>query len=204
MSTAALPRYTLGSARCQSRSPGPPRDARAAAPRPRLTLLGGFGLYVGHDEVYLPPSPQRLLALLGLHERALRRGYVAGLLWGDSTETHASGCLRSALWKLRVAGLGVVQAIGDNLTLSPDICVDVNSLSPAGPMVRAPSVPTGSASWRYAAYAASIKSMTVSIALRSPALAAPAPAMYGYAHRPAWLAADVIMVGAALPALFAR
>jgi DNA-binding SARP family transcriptional activator len=105
---------------------GTPGGTPASAPRPRLTLLGGFGLHVGHDEVHLSPSPQRLLALLGLHERALRRGYVAGLLWGDSTETHASGCLRSALWKLRMAKLSVVQTIGDSLTLSPDICVDVN------------------------------------------------------------------------------
>ena len=97
--------------------------------RPRLTLLGGFGLHLGHDTVPLPASPQRLVALLALHGSALRRGYVAGLLWGDSTEARASGCLRSALWKLRVAGLGVVGTHGDSLALSPDVDVDVRHVT---------------------------------------------------------------------------
>jgi DNA-binding SARP family transcriptional activator len=97
---------------------------------PQLSLLGGFSLYVGCDNVPLSHAPQRLLALLALHGSALhgstlRRGYVAGLLWSDSTETRANGCLRSALWKLRVAGLRVVTASGDSLALSPDVDVDV-------------------------------------------------------------------------------
>ena len=96
---------------------------------PRLTLLGGFTLHMGRDAVLLTQSPQRLVALLALHGPALPRGYVAGLLWGDSTETRASGCLRSALWKLRVAGLRVVGAYGDSLELSPDVDVDVRRVT---------------------------------------------------------------------------
>jgi len=97
--------------------------------RPRLTLLGGFGLRVDRDVVPLTPSTQRLVALLALRESALCRGHIAGLLWGDSTESRASGCLRSLLWKLRVAGLGVVSARGDSLTLSPDVDVDVKQVT---------------------------------------------------------------------------
>jgi DNA-binding SARP family transcriptional activator len=96
---------------------------------PRLTLLGGFGLHVGRDTVPLAPSPQRLLALLALRGSALGRGRVAGLLWGDSTEARASGSLRSALWKLRMAGLGVVEARGDSLVLSPDVVVDIQHVT---------------------------------------------------------------------------
>lgn len=95
----------------------------------RLTLLGGFSLYVGRDTVPLSHAPQRLLALLALRGSALRRGYVAGLLWGDSTEARASGCLRSALWKLRGAGLRVIAAHGDSLALSPDVDVDVKRMT---------------------------------------------------------------------------
>jgi DNA-binding SARP family transcriptional activator len=110
---------------------GVPRDASARAdpPRPRLTLLGGFGLHVGYDAVRLTPSPQRLIALLALRGSPLRRGQVAGTLWGDSTEAHASGSLRSALWKLRGGGLPVVSAHGDNLALAPDIDVEVRHVT---------------------------------------------------------------------------
>jgi DNA-binding SARP family transcriptional activator len=91
----------------------------------KLSLLGGFSLKVGCDCVPLSHASQRLLALLALHGTTLRRGYVAGLLWGDSTEARANGCLRSALWKFRVAGLRVIAASGDSLALSPDVEVDV-------------------------------------------------------------------------------
>jgi len=92
--------------------------------RPRLTLLGGFALHKGGEAVPLTPSTQRLVALLALHDSALPRGYVAGLLWGDSTEAHAQGSLRSALWKLQMAQPGVAWASGDALELCPDVDVD--------------------------------------------------------------------------------
>jgi DNA-binding SARP family transcriptional activator len=75
--------------------------------------------------VPVAPGSQRLLALLALHDTALGRAYVAGRLWGDSTESHAHGSLRSALWKLRTARPGVVWVRGDNLALPPSIDVDV-------------------------------------------------------------------------------
>jgi DNA-binding SARP family transcriptional activator len=99
--------------------------APASQPGPRLTLLGGFGLYIGGDTVALAPGPQRLLALLALRETALGRAYVAGQLWGASTEARAHGSLRSALWKLRGAGFGLVRVRGDNLALPPEVDVDV-------------------------------------------------------------------------------
>lgn len=113
---------------------GVPQDAPTDPWRPRLTLLGGFGLYAGRDTVPLAASSQRLVALLALHGSAphgsaLRRCYVAGLLWADSTEARASGCLRSALWKLRVAALRVVETYGDSLALSPDVDVDVTHVT---------------------------------------------------------------------------
>jgi DNA-binding SARP family transcriptional activator len=109
--------------------------SRAEAPQvpacsspPRLTLLGGFSLCVDRDMVPLSHASQRLLALLALNG-PLRRGCVAGLLWGDSTEARANGCLRSALWKLRGAGLRVVTISGDSLALSIDVDVDVRRVT---------------------------------------------------------------------------
>jgi len=101
-----------------------------ALPAPsRLNLLGGFSLNLGRHTIPLPAAPQRLVSLLALHGAAMPRGYVAGLLWGDSTEARASGCLRSALWKLRVTGLRIVEASGDSLALSPEVTVDVQQVT---------------------------------------------------------------------------
>jgi DNA-binding SARP family transcriptional activator len=80
---------------------------------------------MGDNAVPLTPSQQRLVALLGLRGGALHRGYVAGLLWGDSSESRAHGSLRSTLWKLHALRPGVVLISGDSLTLAPDVPVDV-------------------------------------------------------------------------------
>jgi len=90
-----------------------------------LTLLGGFGLRNGDDDVPLAPNAQRLVALLALHETGLRRDYVAGLLWADSTEARASGSLRSALWKLPMTSQAIVWNHGGSLGLCAAIDVDV-------------------------------------------------------------------------------
>ncbi len=100
----------------------------------RLSLLGGFRLSAGDEVVRLSPGPQRLVALLALHDSALHRGYVAGLLRGDSTEAHAQGSLRSTLWKLQMTRPGVVWNSGDSLALSPHVETDVR---PASGLARA-------------------------------------------------------------------
>jgi DNA-binding SARP family transcriptional activator len=97
----------------------------ACSPPLRLTLLGGFCLRTGREVVSLSLVPQRLLAVLALNGYRLQRGYVAGLLWGDSTESRANGSLRSALWKLQGGGLRVIAVDGDDLALSPEVDVDV-------------------------------------------------------------------------------
>jgi DNA-binding SARP family transcriptional activator len=102
-----------------------PAAAASGAEQPQVTLLGGFGLRVGGEMVPLAPGPQRLVAVLALHEPTLHRGYIAGLLWGDSTEAHAHGSLRSALWKLQMARPGVVTTQGDALALSTQVDVDI-------------------------------------------------------------------------------
>ena len=95
----------------------------------RLTLLGGFGLHVGDEAAPLASGARRLVALLALHDTPLRRSYVAGVLWGGSTEERAHGSLRSALWKLQIAGPGVVQPRGDSLQLSANVDVDLRHVT---------------------------------------------------------------------------
>jgi DNA-binding SARP family transcriptional activator len=101
----------------------------AAGEVAQLTLLGGFGLRLGIDTPPLPPNLQRLVALLALHDTALPRDYVAGLLWCDSTEARASGSLRSVLWKLQLAVPGLVQNQCGTLRLDPHVDVDIRRVS---------------------------------------------------------------------------
>jgi len=73
----------------------------------------------------LPPSAQRLLALLALHERPLLRPHVAGTLWLDTPEERASANLRSSLWRLNRPGPKLVEATSLQLRLAPEVRVDV-------------------------------------------------------------------------------
>jgi DNA-binding SARP family transcriptional activator len=119
--------YVTGSAVRQQGAPETRTFVVASESQPglHLTLLGGFGLSIGGDALPLAPGPQRLLAFLALRDTTLGRAYVAGQLWGRSTEARAHGSLRSALWKLQMAGSGLVRVCGDNLALPPDVEVDV-------------------------------------------------------------------------------
>jgi len=90
-----------------------------------LALLDAFELRVGGEPVALPPSAQRLLALLALHERPVLRHYVAGTLWLDTPEDRASANLRSSLWRLNLPGHKLVKATSLQLHLAPDVRVDV-------------------------------------------------------------------------------
>jgi DNA-binding SARP family transcriptional activator len=90
-----------------------------------LELLDAFELRFDGEPVPLPPSAQRLLALLALHDRPLRRPHVAGTLWLDTPEERASANLRSSLWRLNRPGPKLVEATSLQLRLAPDVRVDV-------------------------------------------------------------------------------
>lgn len=92
-----------------------------------MGLLGSFRLAVGGEPVVLPMSAQRVVVFLVLHEGLLLRHHVAGSLWPDTTEQHASGSLRSALWRLGHPTLPVVEVVDTHLRLSPSVGVDVHA-----------------------------------------------------------------------------
>ena len=77
------------------------------------------------EQVALPPSVQRLVAFVTIHDRLLLRQYVAGSLWPETTEQHAAANLRSVLWRLNHLGAHVVEARGLTLRLAADIPVDL-------------------------------------------------------------------------------
>ncbi|HUZ20717.1 MAG TPA: BTAD domain-containing putative transcriptional regulator [Acidimicrobiales bacterium] len=101
-------------------------DTQSPSERLQLCMLGGFSLRSSSDGVPLVQGAQRLVALLALHGKWLRRSYVAGTLWGDASEEHANGSLRSALWRLRASALHVVDSAHDELRLAPAVEVDVH------------------------------------------------------------------------------
>jgi len=92
-------------------------------------LLDGFELRHDGIVVGVPASAQRLISLLALRDRAFPRSQVSGTLWPESSEDRAAASLRSALWRLRRLGFGLVEATGHHLRLAPGVEVDVRSLA---------------------------------------------------------------------------
>lgn len=93
-----------------------------------LRLLGGFRLQYGAESAEVGAGGQRLLAYLGLRERATRT-VIAGTLWPDKTEDRALGSLRTTLWQLRRKRPPVVRSSQGTLTLADTVSVDVRELS---------------------------------------------------------------------------
>jgi DNA-binding SARP family transcriptional activator len=110
----------------------PPQAATATPPVDGtidLGLLNGFELRQDGRIVRLPLSAQRLIAFLALHARPLRRLYVAGTLWLDSSQASANANLRTALWRLRRPGCMLVDATPTELALADGIAVDLHAAS---------------------------------------------------------------------------
>ncbi|ADB53382.1 AfsR/SARP family transcriptional regulator [Conexibacter woesei] len=93
----------------------------------RLTLLGGFELRHGGEQVELPASAQRLVAFLAIRARPLQRLHVAGSLWLDAPEERANAALRTALWRSRRRGCPLVDARGPSIGLAPGVEVDLHA-----------------------------------------------------------------------------
>jgi DNA-binding SARP family transcriptional activator len=98
------------------------------SPTARVALLGGFRLSCEGSPVSLPLTVQRLVALLALHDRPLLRGYVAGLLWADSSEDNANASLRTALWRAQQSGYKLVHSTRTHLQLAAHVEVDVREM----------------------------------------------------------------------------
>jgi DNA-binding SARP family transcriptional activator len=94
----------------------------------RLTLIGGFALRRGSEEIRITTSGQRLIALLALKNRPARRLHVAGTLWPDHSTHRSLSHLRTTLWRIRRSCDQVVTASPSDLWLDEHIEVDVRDL----------------------------------------------------------------------------
>jgi DNA-binding SARP family transcriptional activator len=90
-----------------------------------LSLLGGFEVSCAGNVTALPLAAQRVAAFVALHERPVQRGYIAGRLWTDATESRAHASLRSALWRARSVAGGLFVATATHLSLDARVCVDL-------------------------------------------------------------------------------
>jgi len=92
-----------------------------------LSLLNAFELRCDGCVVDLPPSAQRLLAFVALHDHPLQRVYVAGMLWIHASDERAGASLRSSLWRLNRPGHVLVDSTSTHLRLASGVDVDLRS-----------------------------------------------------------------------------
>jgi DNA-binding SARP family transcriptional activator len=88
-------------------------------------LLGEPHVTVGGRRVEVPEGSKRLLGFVALSGGRVDRRRAAGSIWPEGDDPRAAGNLRSALWRLRRAGLDVLDSDKAMLFLREGIVVDV-------------------------------------------------------------------------------
>jgi DNA-binding SARP family transcriptional activator len=94
-----------------------------------MRLLGGFAVADGDAVISLPTDARRVLALLALEGPSLPRAVVAGVLWLESSQEHANGSLRSALWRLRRHTDQLIHADTRMISLHPSVTTDITTVT---------------------------------------------------------------------------
>lgn len=94
----------------------------------RLSLIGGFSLRRGSEELGIAAGGQRLIALLALKDRPVGRLRAAGMLWPDYSTERSLADLRTTLWRVNQSGGTLIAATPADLKLHVGIDVDVRSL----------------------------------------------------------------------------
>lgn len=93
-----------------------------------ICLLGGPYVIQAGRRIAVPEGSKKLLVFVALHNGRVDRRYAAGTLWPYVSDERASGNLRSALWRLRGAGIDVLEADKVFVALRGETVIDVYSL----------------------------------------------------------------------------
>lgn len=93
---------------------------------PAVLLFGGPYVILDGIRQEVPDGSKRLLVFIALGNGRVDRRYAAGSLWPTVCDERAAGNLRSALWRLRSAGIDLVGSDKHGLTLRPGTIVDVS------------------------------------------------------------------------------
>jgi DNA-binding SARP family transcriptional activator len=120
--TAEMQRHTSLPALTATTSPD--RDGLV-----HIQLLDTFEVSFDGRCINLPAGARRLVALLALARTTAVRDHVAYQLWPDGSEARAQANLRSALWRVRQAGLGLIESNAGRLRIGHNVSVDVHVLS---------------------------------------------------------------------------
>ncbi len=122
---------------------------------PALHLFDGPYVVVAGRRREVPEGSKRLVAFVALNEGRVDRRSAAGTLWPVGNDERAAGNLRSALWRLRGAGIDVVQADKAVLRLAAGATVDLCVLADwAARLIegRATDADLAAGAWRSSAF----------------------------------------------------
>jgi DNA-binding SARP family transcriptional activator len=95
---------------------------------PAVLLLGGPYVMLDGSRREIPDGSKRLLVFVALGTGRVDRRYAAGSLWPIGNDDRAAGNLRSALWRLKCAGIDLLESDKCSLMLRPGTVVDVSIL----------------------------------------------------------------------------
>jgi DNA-binding SARP family transcriptional activator len=95
---------------------------------PVVALFGGPYVMLPGGRLEVPDGSKRLLAFVALNTGRIDRRYVAGSLWPLGNDERAAGNLRSALWRLKGAGIDLLESKRCGLSLRAGTAVDVRVL----------------------------------------------------------------------------
>jgi DNA-binding SARP family transcriptional activator len=95
---------------------------------PAVLLLGGPYVMLNGVRLEIPDGSKRLLAFIALSSGRVDRRYAAGSLWPVGNDERAAGNLRSALWRLKCAGIDILESDKCSLMLRSGTVVDVSIL----------------------------------------------------------------------------
>jgi DNA-binding SARP family transcriptional activator len=87
-------------------------------------LFDGPFVTVEGQRFDVPEGSKRLLAFVALRQRRIERRYASGTLWPLGDDHRAAGNLRSALWRLRGAGIDILVSDKWSLSLMEHVKVD--------------------------------------------------------------------------------
>lgn len=94
-----------------------------------LCLLGGPYVVANGQRLTVPEGSKRLLAFVALNDGRVDRRHASGTLWPFGDDDRAAGNLRSALWRLKGAGIHLLHADKCALQLARGTRIDVQILS---------------------------------------------------------------------------
>ncbi|MET7809133.1 AfsR/SARP family transcriptional regulator [Micromonospora chersina] len=91
-----------------------------------LYEIDGTAIALDGAHAFLGAGAARLLVCVALHRRRLDRGHAAATLWPDAPDSRAAGNLRSALWRLNQAHVGLIGVDRHHLAFRPGVLVDID------------------------------------------------------------------------------